>query len=155
MVLIPITSMLHFVRLYVRLSRCMSHFEWIGTEGLPQPVRESLLLSWDTIQLQSRQPNSVSCNCIEFYKLWILQKMVTVLSTTPWRRMGECMCRPTFTWHWHKLEVSDQLYARGNSPRYPLDRRLGGPQNRSWRHGEEKFLAFSRTQSPTPQSSSP
>jgi hypothetical protein len=30
------------------------------------------------------------------------------------------------------------LYPQGNSPWYPLDRRLGGPQNRSGRGGEEK-----------------
>jgi hypothetical protein len=34
------------------------------------------------------------------------------------------------------------LYSRGKSPlpRYPLDRRLGGPQSRSGRRGEEKML---------------
>jgi hypothetical protein len=31
-----------------------------------------------------------------------------------------------------------QLYPRGMSPRYPLDRRLGGPQSQSGRGGEEK-----------------
>jgi hypothetical protein len=41
------------------------------------------------------------------------------------------------------LEVSDQLHApaalpQGKSPWYPLDRRLGGPQSRSGRGGEEK-----------------
>jgi hypothetical protein len=30
------------------------------------------------------------------------------------------------------------LYPQGNSPRYLLDRRLGGPQSRSGRGGEEK-----------------
>jgi hypothetical protein len=30
------------------------------------------------------------------------------------------------------------LYSQGKSPRYPLDRRLGGPQSRSGRGGEEK-----------------
>jgi hypothetical protein len=30
------------------------------------------------------------------------------------------------------------LYPRGKSPRYPLDRRLGGPQSRSGRGGEKK-----------------
>jgi hypothetical protein len=30
------------------------------------------------------------------------------------------------------------LYPQGKSPRYPLDRRLGGPQSRSERGGEEK-----------------
>jgi hypothetical protein len=36
------------------------------------------------------------------------------------------------------MEVSGQLYPQGNSPWYPLDRRLGGPQSRSARGGEEK-----------------
>jgi hypothetical protein len=35
-------------------------------------------------------------------------------------------------------------------PRYPSDRRLGGPQSRSGRLGKEKILAFSETQTPTP-----
>jgi hypothetical protein len=30
------------------------------------------------------------------------------------------------------------LYPKGKSPWYPLDRRLGGPQSRSGRCGEEK-----------------
>jgi hypothetical protein len=33
------------------------------------------------------------------------------------------------------------LYRRGNSTRYPLDRRLGGPQNQSRRRGKEINLA--------------
>jgi hypothetical protein len=41
------------------------------------------------------------------------------------------------------MEVSGQLHApaalpQRKSPWYPLDRRLGGPQNRSERGGEEK-----------------
>jgi hypothetical protein len=41
------------------------------------------------------------------------------------------------------MEVSGQLHAPaalppGKSPRYLLDRRLGGPQSRSGRGGEEK-----------------
>jgi hypothetical protein len=40
------------------------------------------------------------------------------------------------------MEVSGQLHAtaalpQGKSPWYPLDRRLGGPQNRSGRDGEK------------------
>jgi hypothetical protein len=31
-----------------------------------------------------------------------------------------------------------QLYSQRKSPWYPLDRRLGGPQNRSGRGGEKK-----------------
>jgi hypothetical protein len=41
------------------------------------------------------------------------------------------------------MEVNGQLHApaalpQGKEPRYPLDRRLGGPQSRSGRNGEEK-----------------
>jgi hypothetical protein len=32
------------------------------------------------------------------------------------------------------------LYPQGKSPRYPLDRKLGGPQSRSGRYGEENKL---------------
>jgi hypothetical protein len=36
------------------------------------------------------------------------------------------------------MEVSGQLYPQGKSPWYPLDRRLGGPQNHSGCGGLEK-----------------
>jgi hypothetical protein len=42
----------------------------------------------------------------------------------------------------------------GKSPRYPLDR-LGGPQSRSARRGEEKILDPTGTRTVTPRSSSP
>jgi hypothetical protein len=44
------------------------------------------------------------------------------------------------------------LYPRKKSPRYPLDRRLGGLQSRSGRCGEEKNLAL---QGIEPEPSSP
>jgi hypothetical protein len=34
--------------------------------------------------------------------------------------------------------LSPSLYPQGKNPLYPFDRRLGGPQNRSGRHEEEK-----------------
>jgi hypothetical protein len=39
------------------------------------------------------------------------------------------------------MEVNGQLYPRGKSPRYSLDRRLGWPQSRSGHYREEKNLA--------------
>jgi hypothetical protein len=39
------------------------------------------------------------------------------------------------------------------SPRYPWDRRLGGPYSRSARHREEKILDPTGTRTPTPRSS--
>jgi hypothetical protein len=45
-------------------------------------------------------------------------------------------------WPRHYMEVISftlrPLYHQGKSPWYPLDRRLGGPQSRSRRGGEEK-----------------
>jgi hypothetical protein len=47
------------------------------------------------------------------------------------------------------------LYPRRKSPQYPLDRRLGLPQSWSGCCGKEKIRYPTRTQTPTPQWSSP
>jgi hypothetical protein len=59
------------------------------------------------------------------------------------------------SWRWVVSFTPLPLYPRGKSPRYPLDRRLGGPQSRSERFGEEKILDLTGARTPTPQSSSP
>jgi hypothetical protein len=41
-------------------------------------------------------------------------------------------------WRWVVSFTRRPLYPQGKSPWYPLDRRLGGPQSRSGRGGEEK-----------------
>jgi hypothetical protein len=41
-------------------------------------------------------------------------------------------------WRWVVSFTHRSLYLQGKSPWYPLDRRLGGPQSRSGRGGEEK-----------------
>jgi hypothetical protein len=46
-------------------------------------------------------------------------------------------------------------FTPGEITRYPLNRGLGEPQNRSGRRGEEKNLASTRTRTSTPRSSSP
>jgi hypothetical protein len=46
-------------------------------------------------------------------------------------------------------------YTSGERSQYPLDKRLGGPQSRCGRREEEKILGPTRTQTPTPRSSSP
>jgi hypothetical protein len=43
----------------------------------------------------------------------------------------------------------------GKSCRYSLDRRLSGPQSRSWPRGEEKIIDPTGSRIPTPRSSSP
>jgi hypothetical protein len=40
-----------------------------------------------------------------------------------------------------EIIICKGFYSRRKSPRYPFDRRLGVPQNRSGRCGEEKLLA--------------
>jgi hypothetical protein len=56
---------------------------------------------------------------------------------------GNRCIAPLILWLRHELDVSGELHApaawpQGNSPWYPLDRRLGGPQSRSGRRAEEE-----------------
>jgi hypothetical protein len=53
---------------------------------------------------------------------------------TSWRRVGSFTSRP--------------VYLRGSSPRYPLDRRLEGPQSLCGRRGDEKSVDPTGTQTP-------
>jgi hypothetical protein len=46
-------------------------------------------------------------------------------------------------------------HPRGKSLWYPLDSKMGGPQSRSGRRGEEKILDPTGTRTPTPQSLGP
>jgi hypothetical protein len=46
------------------------------------------------------------------------------------------------SWRWVVSFKLRPLCSRRKSPRYPLDRRLGGPQSRSGRRGEEKILTL-------------
>jgi hypothetical protein len=60
---------------------------------------------------------------------------------TPWRRLGEWK----YSSYWFTTSALDgvsgqhhaqaALYPRGKDPRYPVDRRLGGPQSRSGHRG--------------------
>jgi hypothetical protein len=59
--------------------------------------------------------------------------------------MGSGYIEPNFldlgtSWRWVVRFTLLPLYPRGKSPRYPLDRRLGAPQNQSGQRGEEKIL---------------
>jgi hypothetical protein len=59
--------------------------------------------------------------------------------------MGEWMYRSTFSWprhywRWVVSFTSWPLCPRGKIPRYPLDMRMGGPQSRCGRFGEQKIL---------------
>jgi hypothetical protein len=56
------------------------------------------------------------------------------------------------SWRWVVSFTPRSLYPRGRTPRYPLDRRLSGPQSRFGRRGEEKILDPTGTRTPTPQS---
>jgi hypothetical protein len=50
------------------------------------------------------------------------------------------------TYFWVVSFTPRPLCPRGKRPRYPLDRRLGGPQNRYGERGEEKILDPTGTQ---------
>jgi hypothetical protein len=82
------------------------------------------------------------------------------LSTMPWRRIHSLINHHAVKAYWvvgiqveafltsvlsgSEWSASRPSYftPRGKKPRYPLDRRLGMPQNRSGRGGEEKISLF-------------
>jgi hypothetical protein len=59
--------------------------------------------------------------------------------------------KETLRWRWVVSVTSWPIYPRGKNHRYPLDRRLGGPQSRSGRCEEEKNLAPIGNQTPAVQ----
>jgi hypothetical protein len=68
------------------------------------------------------------------------------LSTMPWRHEGKYSYNSTILdlgtrWMWM---VSFTLYPQGKSSRYPLDRKLGGPQSRCGRCGVKKISFLCR-----------
>jgi hypothetical protein len=87
-------------------------------------------------------------------------KVVPVLNYAM-KASGVCVCIDQriidlgTSWRWVVSFTPQPLYPRGRNCRYPLDRRLGGPQNRSRRRGEEKNLVPTGTRAPTPRPSSP
>jgi hypothetical protein len=70
-------------------------------------------------------------------------KVKLSLCTKPWRRFGgvEVWLHAFFDlgtrWRWVVSFTPRPLYPQGKSPRYPLDRKLGGPQSR-YGHGVEE-----------------
>jgi hypothetical protein len=77
------------------------------------------------------------------------------LSTTPWRRIGGVYVQlHSFfdlgaRWRWVVSFTTRPLYPQGKNPWYPLDRGLGGPQNRSGRSGKEINSNFINPFTPT------
>jgi hypothetical protein len=59
------------------------------------------------------------------------------------------------SWRWVVSFTPLPPYPKGKSPRYPLERRLGGPQSWSGWRGKEKILDPTRNWTPTPWLSSP
>jgi hypothetical protein len=54
------------------------------------------------------------------------------------------------SWKWVVSFPPLSLYTKGKSPRYPLDKRLHGPQNRSGRNEEMTILDSTGTRTPDP-----
>jgi hypothetical protein len=52
---------------------------------------------------------------------------------------------PGTRWRWMVNFTPRPLYSQGKSPRYPLDRRLGGPQDPVWRLWRREKIPFNPT----------
>jgi hypothetical protein len=78
------------------------------------------------------------------------------LIATPWGRMGEKRYSVTILvlntrYTWVDGLMPRPLYPRGNSPGYPSDRKLGGPQGPPGRCIKGKRLTFARNRYPAAQ----
>jgi hypothetical protein len=77
--------------------------------------------------------------------------VLNLLGTTLWKRIGGSGCtNPRIldlgtSWRWVFSFTPRPLYPRENSPRWLLDMRLGGPQNRSGRREKEENLSLPGT----------
>jgi hypothetical protein len=80
-----------------------------------------------------------------------------IMSTMSYRRIEGVEASPRILdlgtrWRWVVSFTPRPLYPKGRSSRYPLDRRMGGPQSRS---GREKFPAPTGTRTPDHPARSP
>jgi hypothetical protein len=75
------------------------------------------------------------CGKVKLF-LNLLFKHHPVKTYGEWRYSSTIFDRGT-RWKWVVKFTFRPLYPRGNHPRYPLDRRLGGSQRRSGRYGVE------------------
>jgi hypothetical protein len=76
----------------------------------------------------------------------VIKRVVYIVTAGPWRHIVEWTYRSSVLdvgtrWRWMVSFTPLPLYSRGKSPRYPLYRRMGGPQSPSGHCGEEKNLA--------------
>jgi hypothetical protein len=76
---------------------------------------------------------------------WYQSSPFAYLRTTPWRLWWSGGIAPRILklgtlWRWMVSFTPRPLYPQRNCTWYPLDRRLGGPQSRSGRGGEEKKI---------------
>jgi hypothetical protein len=114
---------------------------WIPYSDSLQTLWQASALKWDVTDLHKGCTGM--CEADILY-IWLTVKLSLCLAKhhamkTSWRSGGIAPRILNLDTRW-RLEVSftsRPLYSRRNGPRYPWDRRLGGPQSRSGRGGEE------------------
>jgi hypothetical protein len=125
-------------------------------EGTKQWWTYIALALWN--QLRSLSKHTEAANIAQGKGI-VIPGLYYVL-TMPWRRMREWRCSFGIfylctRWTLMVSFTALPLYPRKKSAQYWLDRRLGGPESRSGRSGEEKnFLPLSVNQSSISLSSS-
>jgi hypothetical protein len=132
--------------------------DWLAFDPLwvvPISTMPSITVTW-WVSCCRLSDNPYLLTCKKKVKLSLCSTNSVLLHEGVW---GSACIDPHFldlgtSWRWVVRFTPLPLYPRGKSPRYPSDRRLGGPQSRSGRFGEEKILDPTGTRTATPQSSS-
>jgi hypothetical protein len=86
---------------------------------------------------------------LNIYQIKQLLYILSLLSIMTWRHMGKWRYRSTVLhlgtrWWTVSASLPGRFKPRRKSPRYPLDRRLGGPQSRYGRCSVEKKFCHAR-----------
>jgi hypothetical protein len=118
---------------------------WNGQPWSRTPRTEMLHLGQGSPATFYRTTVNRNKPCSACYLFWIYGKLVLCFNWAPRHEGllgGSGGIAPCTLWPRHWMGIGSftprPLYPQGKSPWYPLDKRLGGPQSRSGRGGEEK-----------------
>jgi hypothetical protein len=129
------------------INKVLYHEDIWGNEGIAPPFLTSAVDGRLRPKHVVRRGNKSENSCIEDWIHCVLLKTYKcdrMLKYNKYKNLGT-------RWRWVISFTPLPLYPEERVPGTPLDRRLGEPQSRSGRRGEEKSLAFAVNRTPAAQ----